>query len=273
MNSYYCMVDKYLIRYREFGDSLWLTRSIDDTLLNCQTGLLLRNKILLNLLSNTTYEYKAKALYCDGISSEFSSLQVFITNDICPTITNLNVNILSNSQMQLNWNTSSPYLYARVKYRINGPGQSWNFVGGLNHKIFYPLDSLLIDSLQQGTRYRVVVRAYCDSNITSYSSSWSAPKSWRHLFAKINNGSSLSDLNIYPNPSSGLFNISFSSDKVQDLSIRILNILGAEVYREDQQQFVGEYIKQISLDNYDKGIYFLEIEMNAGVINKKLILQ
>jgi hypothetical protein len=52
-----------------------------------------------------------------------------------------------------------------------------------------------------------------------------------------------------------------------------LNVIGAEVYREDKQQFVGDYTKQISLDNYGKGIYFLEIETNNGIINKKLILQ
>ena len=43
------------------------------------------------------------------------------------------------------------------------------------------------------------------------------------------------------------------------------------MYRENKQQFIGEYTKQISLTNYDKGIYFLEIETNDGVINKKLI--
>ena len=70
-----------------------------------------------------------------------------------------------------------------------------------------------------------------------------------------------------------MFNISFNSEKVQDLRIRILNVVGAEVYLEDRQEFIGEYTKQISLDNYGKGIYFLEIETNDGVINKKLILQ
>ena len=78
---------------------------------------------------------------------------------------------------------------------------------------------------------------------------------------------------LYPNPSRDVFNISFTSDEIQDLTIRILNVIGAEVYRENRQEFVGEYIKQISLDNYGKGIYFLEIETSTGVVNKKLILQ
>jgi len=43
--------------------------------------------------------------------------------------------------------------------------------------------------------------------------------------------------------------------------------------KEELQQFVGEYVKSINLNEYNRGIYFLEIETNTGVINKKLILQ
>ena len=42
---------------------------------------------------------------------------------------------------------------------------------------------------------------------------------------------------------------------------------------EELQQFVGEYVKQVDLNTYSKGIYFLEIETQQGVINKKLTLQ
>ena len=70
-----------------------------------------------------------------------------------------------------------------------------------------------------------------------------------------------------------MFNVTFTSEDVQDLKVRILNIVGEELINEELQQFVGEYTKQIDLINNAKGIYFLEIETNDGVINKKLILQ
>ena len=60
---------------------------------------------------------------------------------------------------------------------------------------------------------------------------------------------------------------------VQDLKVRILNLVGEELINEDLQQFIGEYTKQIDLSNNAKGIYFLEIETDNGVINKKLLLQ
>ena len=67
--------------------------------------------------------------------------------------------------------------------------------------------------------------------------------------------------------------MSFTSEDVQDLKVRILNVVGEELINEDLQQFIGEYTKQIDLTNNAKGIYFLEIETYNGIINKKLIIQ
>jgi len=80
-------------------------------------------------------------------------------------------------------------------------------------------------------------------------------------------------ISIYPNPSRDIFNITFTTEQKQNLRVRILNIIGEEVYKEDLQQFIGEYTKQIDLKENPKAIYFLEIETDNGVINKKLILQ
>jgi len=70
-----------------------------------------------------------------------------------------------------------------------------------------------------------------------------------------------------------VFNISFTSETVQNLKVRILNVIGEIIVSDELEQFVGEYTKQVNLKDNAKGIYFLEIETNDGVINKKLILQ
>ena len=49
--------------------------------------------------------------------------------------------------------------------------------------------------------------------------------------------------------------------------------MGEEIIIEELEQYIGEYTKQVNLEDNAKGIYFLEIETNDGVINKKLILQ
>tara|TARA_B110000090_G_scaffold69594_1_gene79591 strand:- start:624 stop:917 length:294 start_codon:yes stop_codon:yes gene_type:complete len=90
---------------------------------------------------------------------------------------------------------------------------------------------------------------------------------------RLEGGSAINNLFIYPNPSRDKFNISFTSETKQNLKVRILNVIGEELINENLEQFIGEYTKQINLSDNAKGIYFLEIETNDGIINKKLILQ
>ncbi len=70
-----------------------------------------------------------------------------------------------------------------------------------------------------------------------------------------------------------MFNISFISEEKQNLKVRLVNVIGEQLIAEELKQFIGEYTKQIDLTEKAKGIYFLEIETEDGVINKKLMLQ
>ena len=83
----------------------------------------------------------------------------------------------------------------------------------------------------------------------------------------------INDLDTYPNPSRDVFNISFKTANKQDITLRIRNIVGEEIYTEELNQFDGKYTKAISLKNYPKVVYFLEINTIEGTINKKLVLQ
>ena len=82
-----------------------------------------------------------------------------------------------------------------------------------------------------------------------------------------------SDISIYPNPSKNVFNISFTTKKKQSLTVRVLNGIGEELSLDKLEEFVGEYVRRLDLTKKAKGIYFLEIETESGIINKKLILQ
>ena len=83
----------------------------------------------------------------------------------------------------------------------------------------------------------------------------------------------INDLDIYPNPSRDVFNISFNTANKLNITLRIRNIVGEEIYTEELKEFDGIYTKSISLENYPKAVYFLEISTADGTINKKLVLQ
>jgi hypothetical protein len=118
-------------------------------------------------------------------------------------------------------------------------------------------------------------RTWCNATGGPYRSPvWDGPVIWTQPTAiRLEGGTTINNLAIYPNPSLDIFNITFTSENIQDLKVRILNLIGEELINEELQQFVGEYTKQIDLSNNAKGIYFLEIQTNDGIINKKLILQ
>jgi len=150
----------------------------------------------------------------------------------------------------------------------------WTTAGGFG--VFYPDVTKNKNSLNPGTTYRASVRTWCDPAGGAYrSAAWSTPIFWTQPVIRLEGGGGavINNLAIYPNPSRDIFNISFTSNARQDLSVKIMNVIGEELINENLQQFIGEYTKQIDLSNNAKGIYFLEIETNDGVINKKLILQ
>jgi hypothetical protein len=118
-------------------------------------------------------------------------------------------------------------------------------------------------------------RTWCNVTGGPYRSPvWDGPVIWdQPASVRVEGGTVINNLDVYPNPSRDIFNVTFTSETIQDLKVRIFNIVGEEFVNENLHQFVGEYTKQIDLFNHAKGIYFLEVETNDGIINTKLILQ
>ena len=78
------------------------------------------------------------------------------------------------------------------------------------------------------------------------------------------------EVNIYPNPSSNIFNLKFSSNS--ETEILVTNILGEQIYFESVKS-IGDISTQIDLSDYSKGVYNLSIRTSDNISNHKLILQ
>ena len=194
--------------------------------------------------------------------------------DICLNVDNFAASTPTTTKATFTWALpATAYSFARIKLRVDTVGSTWTTAGGFG--VFSPAVTKNKNSLNPGTTYRASVRTWCDANGGPYRSAlWTAPIFWTQPASiRIEGGSAINNLEIYPNPSRDIFNVSFTSNTKQDLRVRILNIIGEELINENLEQFIGEYTKQINLVDNAKGIYFLEIETNNGLINKKLILQ
>jgi len=81
-------------------------------------------------------------------------------------------------------------------------------------------------------------------------------------------GDKLSDkLLIYPNPSNGLINIEL--DKLNFYNISISNILAKEVYNST----ISAVNTTLDLSNFDKGLYFIELNDGENIFTKKIIIE
>ena len=274
MNTDSCRVWKNFIRYKKVTDNTWTTKAAGVGSGLCNVGLPTQQKILQNLAPNTTYEYKMKSFYCGGMESGYSPTQQFTTTEDCPEMTNLSVQTFGGNhyKARFSWDTTGAYVFARIALRIDTAGANWQTAGGFG--IYYPSLSVNKFGLQSGQSYRAQGRTFCDANITIYRSWWTSPIFWNQPGSiRLNGGTTINNLDIYPNPTDNIFNVSFVSEEIQSLSVRLLNIVGEVLYEESLDRFIGEYTKQISLGDYSKGIYLLEVRDNKGTINKKIILQ
>jgi hypothetical protein len=271
-----CRVWKYFVRYRALGDTVWTTKSAGAGSGLCNVGLPNTSKVLRGLMASTTYEYKMKAFYCGGGESGYSYADQFTTLSECAPMNNLAVQTFTSNQSKakFTWGSTGTYVFARIALRVDNPGSAWQTAGGFG--VYYPTMMVNKFGLATGEDYRAQGRMFCDANVTSYRSAWTSPIFWTQPGVapiRLEGGSTINNFDVYPNPSKDIFNISFVSEKVQNLEVKVLNMLGEVIYTEGLEQFVGEYTKQINLSSYTKGVYFLEIMTNNGVVNKKIVLQ
>jgi hypothetical protein len=80
-------------------------------------------------------------------------------------------------------------------------------------------------------------------------------------------------LNIYPNPSNGIFTLTLNSDANEVLNLRIVNNLGEIVYAEFDIQLGESLTRNFDLSNYGPGLYIFILNSMETSYMKKLVIQ
>ncbi len=83
---------------------------------------------------------------------------------------------------------------------------------------------------------------------------------------------SIPNLTIYPNPTNGVFNLTYTLTNVGNVNISIIDELGQVVYANAEQRSAGQTNEQINLENISTGIYSLRLQTTSGIKVKKLVV-
>lgn len=87
----------------------------------------------------------------------------------------------------------------------------------------------------------------------------------------ITNISGTVGLSIYPNPHLQSFTIELTLTKAEQVSIKLVNMLGEVVNTIEHTTVTGIYKKQVNTTNLPAGIYFLSVQTQDRLLTKKLI--
>lgn len=79
--------------------------------------------------------------------------------------------------------------------------------------------------------------------------------------------------NVYPNPSSGAFNLEFNGGSNETIRVQITDASGRLIWLDASSSPVMNYKKQINLDGIAKGVYFLRLNAGDRSVTRRIIVQ
>ena len=227
------------------------------------------SKTYSNLQPGKTYEVQVMS-FCNSSktdSSGYSSTYYFTTANTCTAPTGLNASTVSSTSATLLWSSGNNSFYNKLRYRVaNGTWSFVNVTAGLNQ---YTLNNLL-----PNTTYQWVLKSFCDSMGTDFSSfSGSQYFTTSSVMKTEENKNSISSYwKIYPNPTNDkiMVNNSFSSEGKTILIVS--DVLGKELFRKIFAEATS-LNTEFDLSDYSAGTYLLQIQFSEGNYYNKIIKQ
>ena len=111
-------------------------------------------------------------------------------------------------------------------------------------------------------------------DITNSENGWLANQVINLSATTLSTGSfDLLGLTIYPNPSKDIFNLELSTNNINNISVKIINIVGEIIFEDNLTRYSGTYKQTVDLTSYSIGVYLFKLDTDNGTIIKKLIRQ
>jgi hypothetical protein len=83
----------------------------------------------------------------------------------------------------------------------------------------------------------------------------------------------LQDVSVYPNPAQDYFNLAISSTSTGMAQLILVDSNGRAVLNKEVNLSSGDNTFNLDISNFKRGVYYLRVITDSGVINKKIISQ
>jgi hypothetical protein len=83
----------------------------------------------------------------------------------------------------------------------------------------------------------------------------------------------LNEFQLYPNPNDGRFYLSLQGEPQGRLQVRIFNVLGQEVHRQEVDFSSRKTLQIFDFQNVVNGIYWLKIQGGRGAVTQPFVVQ
>ena len=234
-----------------------------------------------NFTASTDYEWHTKAWCTANVDengnpdpmyhSGWGDFSAFTTEAPCDKLpTNLTTSSNgANTAVIMSWDTpesgAPDHYFLEMTNLTTGAVYEWNYQDGESN-------SRTKFGQNPGDEISWRIRGACGSNGTSWATIFTQPVTYTLGGARLAS-EVVSQLDVYPNPSRDIFNVTFTSEEAQTISVKVVNMIGEEIYTEELTDFVGQYSKVVDMNTQPKGVYFLEITTNNGTVMNMLAVQ
>ncbi|WP_051568494.1 alkaline phosphatase family protein [Crocinitomix catalasitica] len=109
----------------------------------------------------------------------------------------------------------------------------------------------------------------------SHKADWALDgKSWLDegsLYVEGNNFDNIIDVNIFPNPNNGVFDVVVNLTQGENYQVILTDLAGKTVFEKELEYFDGYSKLKVDLQQFENGVYLMSVKSGDKIITKKVV--